>query len=215
MAEGLLLSEDEFHQGIYELKELSDRIGDLWVLASEKSSKFLSKRVIQYLPLCPEQTDDSPRDEIAVLEKEESLETLSDLEITATETSERILCSCEYHIIFSSSYGVPVLYFNFYKQDGSLLKLNDVWSTIPDAFNDRLIEEKWTFITQQEHPIRHKPFFHLHPCHTGQLMKASSSLSTSNTPLEYIIRWMSSIAPVVHLNVPMKYAHFLPDGTPG
>ncbi|XP_041359476.1 ubiquitin-like-conjugating enzyme ATG10 [Gigantopelta aegis] len=119
---------------------------------------------------------------------------------TAPVLSETI--SYEYHIVYSCSYAVPVLYFTVSNSKGKLLSLDDVWSMVPDYYQQRLQDERWTFLTQQEHPILGRPFFQLHPCHTADLMKqVNSKLPQQN----YLITWLSTVGPVVGLTLPLYY----------
>ncbi|XP_064625045.1 ubiquitin-like-conjugating enzyme ATG10 [Lineus longissimus] len=118
------------------------------------------------------------------------------LDIPTSET-----CNYEYHIVYSASYGVPVLYFNACKQDGQLLSLEDIWRNVPQYHQDRLRHEKWTFITQQEHPLLGRPFFQVHPCHTSTLMK-----QVPEKPRNYVVSWLSVVGPVVGIDVPMSYS---------
>ncbi|XP_020893471.1 ubiquitin-like-conjugating enzyme ATG10 isoform X3 [Exaiptasia diaphana] len=117
----------------------------------------------------------------------------------------------EYHVTYSPSYGVPVLYFITYTQDGCPLGLQDVWSAIPHVYQQRLQAERWTFLTQQEHPFLGKPFFQLHPCHTADMMKcilmraSDESSLTTRRKTNYLVTWLSSVGPVVGLELPLAY----------
>lgn len=108
----------------------------------------------------------------------------------------------EYHIVYSPSYGVPVLYFNAHTQGGKLLGLEEIWKRVPDVYKERLSKERWTFITQQEHPLLGHPFYYLHPCHTADLMKNTPVLTDKR---HYIISWLSAVGPVVGLKLPLEY----------
>jgi hypothetical protein len=59
---------------------------------------------------------------------------------------ERIMITLEYHIVYSPSYAVPVLYFNAYAPSGKLLSLAELWSSVPPTYCG---VDRWTFITQQ------------------------------------------------------------------
>ncbi|XP_077500543.1 autophagy-related 10 isoform X2 [Amblyomma americanum] len=120
----------------------------------------------------------------------------------AESHAEEVL-QCVYHIVYSVSYGVPVMYFNVWRQDGSLLPLSEVWSLMPDCLQEQLRELRWTTVTQQEHPVQGVPFFQLHPCKTAQLMEQTRRRHTKHR--NYLITWLSTIAPVVGLVVPVQY----------
>ncbi|XP_071478768.1 ubiquitin-like-conjugating enzyme ATG10 [Diadema antillarum] len=113
-------------------------------------------------------------------------------------------CQFEYHILYSQSYSVPVLYFTASKSDGRLLSLDEVWQMVPPAYQERLRHERWTFITQQEHPYLGRPFFQLHPCHTTDLMGAV--LSPGSMSGNYVVTWLSSVGPVVGLHLPLQFS---------
>ncbi|XP_071844066.1 ubiquitin-like-conjugating enzyme ATG10 isoform X2 [Apostichopus japonicus] len=130
----------------------------------------------------------------------------------ATLVTERCdTISMEYHVVYSESYQVPVLYFNAFHSDGKLLSLNEIWDRVPSLHRQRIEHDKWTVITQQEHPIFGRPFFQLHPCHTEDLMKQvlpNSSKSKSN----YIVTWLSSVGPLVGLHLPLVFSELCGDG---
>ncbi|MBZ3880511.1 V-type proton ATPase subunit S1-like protein [Sciurus carolinensis] len=76
----------------------------------------------------------------------------------------------EYHVLYSSSYQVPVLYFRASFLDGRPLALKDIWEGVHECYQTRLLQGPWDTITQQEHPILGQPFFVLHPCKTNEFM---------------------------------------------
>ncbi|XP_063962395.1 ubiquitin-like-conjugating enzyme ATG10 isoform X1 [Lytechinus pictus] len=132
------------------------------------------------------------------------LEELND-HVTVKSSIEELQCeSCqfEYHIIHSASYNVPVLYFTACKSDGKLLTLDEVWGQVPGSYQERLRHQRWTFITQQEHPLLGRPFFQLHPCRTADLMKSVVPHHKGN----YVVTWLSSVGPVVGLELPLAFA---------
>lgn len=104
----------------------------------------------------------------------------------------------EYHILYSPSYGVPVLYFNVRNTAGRLLSLDQIWATL--NVPSEILAEKWSFVSQQEHPILLRPFFFLHPCKSIEILKVSE-----NSKVNPLVTWLSSIANIVHLNVELDY----------
>uniref|UniRef100_A0A8C9F6R6 Ubiquitin-like-conjugating enzyme ATG10 n=1 Tax=Pavo cristatus TaxID=9049 RepID=A0A8C9F6R6_PAVCR len=76
----------------------------------------------------------------------------------------------EYHVLYSSSYQVPVLYFRACFLDGRPLTLDEIWKSVHVCYQGRLQEGPWDTITQQEHPLLGQPFFVLHPCRTNEFM---------------------------------------------
>ncbi|CAH9073490.1 unnamed protein product [Cuscuta europaea] len=58
-------------------------------------------------------------------------------------------CRYDFHIVYSLSYRVPVLYFRAYWSDGQPLALQELEKNIPESTRQELTVHKWTFITQE------------------------------------------------------------------
>ncbi|KAM7166829.1 ubiquitin-like-conjugating enzyme ATG10 isoform 4-T6 [Macrochelys suwanniensis] len=113
----------------------------------------------------------------------------------------------EYHVLYSSSYQVPVLYFRACFLDGRPLTLDEIWEGVHECYRARLQEGPWDTITQQEHPLLGQPFFVLHPCRTNEFMAPVLANSRrENRNINYITSWLSIVGPVVGLNLPLSYA---------
>ncbi|XP_051038908.1 ubiquitin-like-conjugating enzyme ATG10 isoform X2 [Phodopus roborovskii] len=113
----------------------------------------------------------------------------------------------EYHVLYSCSYQVPVLYFRASFLDGRPLALKDIWEGVHECYKTRLLQGPWDTITQQEHPILGQPFFVLHPCKTNEFMTAVlKNPQETNRNVNYITSWLSIVGPVVGLNLPLSYA---------
>ncbi|XP_060764788.1 ubiquitin-like-conjugating enzyme ATG10 isoform X3 [Neoarius graeffei] len=82
----------------------------------------------------------------------------------------QLLMHYEYHVLYSFSHQVPILYFRATTLDGQPLSLHEVWSNIHPNYKERLLQRPWDTLTQQEHPFLGQPFFMLHPCHTEDFM---------------------------------------------
>ncbi|XP_023232880.1 ubiquitin-like-conjugating enzyme ATG10 isoform X2 [Centruroides sculpturatus] len=111
----------------------------------------------------------------------------------------------EYHIVYSLSYAVPVMYFTAWKEDGSTLLLEEIWSRVPKYYQDQLKNQRWTMLSQQEHPILGRPFFTIHPCHTSELMKNVLSVAEKQESFNYLVSWLSIVGPIVGLEVSPYY----------
>ncbi|KAL3868629.1 hypothetical protein ACJMK2_041420 [Sinanodonta woodiana] len=135
----------------------------------------------------------------------EPVEDLDEAVVQDNVSTSTSMVTFVYHVVYNASYAVPVLYFNAYKPDGQLLSLEEVWAIVPQHYQDRLREERWTFITQQEHPILGRPFYQLHPCHTSTLMSQIPDTPGSN----YLISWMSAVGPVLRLEMSMRYGEII------
>ncbi|XP_047172372.1 ubiquitin-like-conjugating enzyme ATG10 isoform X2 [Vigna umbellata] len=115
----------------------------------------------------------------------------------------------DFHIVYSSSYRVPVLYFRSYHSDGQLLSFNEIEKDLPCNSAKLLSESKWTFITNEEHPHLNRPWYKLHPCGTSEWMKllfdGDSSLNRNGLVIErYLVSWFSVIGQVVGLKIPLE-----------
>ncbi|KAF9669700.1 hypothetical protein SADUNF_Sadunf14G0134500 [Salix dunnii] len=115
----------------------------------------------------------------------------------------------DFHIVYSSSYRVPVLYFRAYCSDGRPLLLNDIEKDLPACSSKVLLETKWSFITLEEHPFLNRPWYKLHPCGTSEWMKLlclGDEVAATNGPaIElYLVSWFSVVGQVVGLKVPLE-----------
>ena len=103
--------------------------------------------------------------------------------------------STEYHIIYSVAFGVPTLYFRRFSANGEILWDYDC---VPYGAGG---------VTQMPHPFFQTPFYQLHPCHTEKWMNEIFSNATAEKKnTNYLVTWLSFIAPHVGLNISEKYA---------
>eukprot|EP01129_Flabellula_baltica_P012825 TRINITY_DN5852_c0_g1_i1.p1 TRINITY_DN5852_c0_g1~~TRINITY_DN5852_c0_g1_i1.p1 ORF type:complete len:171 (-),score=32.68 TRINITY_DN5852_c0_g1_i1:12-524(-) len=105
-------------------------------------------------------------------------------------------CRFDYHVVYSHTFQVPMLYFNPYNADGKLFSLKEVWDSLPEEYLKD--DVNWTVITQMEHPYRGTPFYGIHPCDTPQLMVQVAGGSSNK-----LLSWLSLYAPLVRLAVPI------------
>uniref|UniRef100_A0A9L0SHE3 Ubiquitin-like-conjugating enzyme ATG10 n=1 Tax=Equus caballus TaxID=9796 RepID=A0A9L0SHE3_HORSE len=141
------------------------------------------------------------------LPMEEALELpLDDFEVTESTATNEVI-KYEYHVLYSCSYQVPVLYFRASFLDGRPLALKDIWEGVHECYKTRLLQGPWDTISQQEHPILGQPFFVLHPCKTNEFMTPVLKNSRKiNRNVNYITSWLSLVGPVVGLHLPLSYA---------
>ncbi|CAI8608296.1 unnamed protein product [Vicia faba] len=112
----------------------------------------------------------------------------------------------DFHIIYSPSYKVPVLYFRSYHSDGQPLPFSEFEKDLPGHSAELRLESKWTFITQEEHPYLNRPWYKLHPCGTSEWMKLLLCRDTSlnkNFIEQYLVSWFSVVGQVVGLKTPL------------
>ncbi|XP_071346795.1 ubiquitin-like-conjugating enzyme ATG10 [Trachinotus anak] len=121
----------------------------------------------------------------------------------------------EYHVLYSCSYRTPVLYFRAVSLEGRSLSLEEVWSSIHPNFRLRLQSSPLSTVSQQEHPLLGQPFFMLHPCRTQDFMRpVLQAAQDQHRPVNYVLTWLSVVAPVVGLDVPLKYSTQLHPAAP-
>ncbi|XP_031556178.1 ubiquitin-like-conjugating enzyme ATG10 [Actinia tenebrosa] len=188
--------------------ERSRSLGDEWVgrsapqclqLDPTQPVRYLIKQCFREITTAVQTREaESENIEFAVNEKDECE--------CSCDVPSKSYAKYEYHVMYSPSYGVPVLYFTASTQDGRPLSLEEVWKSIPDVYQLRLKDERWTFLTQQEHPILGKPFFQLHPCHTADMMKNIVNCVEKEGKTNYLVTWLSSVGPVVGLHLSLEYA---------
>jgi len=205
------LSYEEFENELLDFLERARKVGDPWNLEISKGRrevKYLTKPQVQ---LRHHKTKEEETDVTSTEDKNWGVEEHDDCAMSShlhsSENTEFL--KFEYQVIYSFSYNVPVLYFTASRQDGKLVSLDEVWDNVPDVYRERLAYEKWTFLTQQEHPYLGVPFYQLHPCHTADMMKNASSVSEereSHGSANYLVTWLSTVGPVVGLNIPVAYS---------
>ncbi|CAN4086104.1 unnamed protein product [Withania somnifera] len=116
----------------------------------------------------------------------------------------------DFHVVYSPSFRVPVLYFRAYCSDGELAAIEDLEKDFPAYTAQELAISKWTFITQEEHPYLNRPWYILHPCGTSDWMKLlfsnePSVVSQGGVAFEkYLTSWFSVVSPIVGFKIPLK-----------
>lgn len=106
----------------------------------------------------------------------------------------------DFSILYSGTYCVPVLYFRAQTMDGSPCERSKILQWLPD----QSINDKWDFISQEEHPINGIPSFFLHPCRTpnklADLSKSAIEEEDGDDDDGSILlwAWMSMILPAVN-----------------
>lgn len=97
----------------------------------------------------------------------------------------------EHHIVYSTSYQVPVIYFKATFSDGTPLSHNEIFQyIIPDTYQDAVV-------SQNDHPILGIPCWYIHPCDTRSLMNTMTF-----DPVDYIKVWLSAYGPIVKCSIP-------------
>ncbi|XP_070562792.1 ubiquitin-like-conjugating enzyme ATG10 [Ptychodera flava] len=209
------ISWTKFKKDALEIIRHSGRIHDGWQFTTIQLGKeepgFLQKKNVQRL-LKTIQTQNSAHTSnktvamATVNEEQDSWEKDLEEDYSSVDSHSKSASWCiyEYHVVYSLSYGVPVLYFNASKEDGRLLSLEEVWNNVNENYQSSVVLDRWSFITQQEHPLLCRPFYQIHPCHTADMMKATG-IDWNQTECNYLVTWLSSLGPVVGLQLDLSY----------
>ncbi|TPX62699.1 hypothetical protein PhCBS80983_g00383 [Powellomyces hirtus] len=107
----------------------------------------------------------------------------------------------EFHVIYSQTWQVPVMYFSAWTASGSPLSLDELKAVIkgglPEIDEQFRTEYGMPVVSQQDHPVLGVPFFTIHPCQTAALLKELTA--KSNDPaLTPLMSWMSVMGTVFH-----------------
>ena len=197
------LTEEKFNEQCKALVSFSDKIKDGWELRSDVDDIYIVKKV--KIPVVfREDSDNNPdvfsnttstKDTDSDEDSSECEMTLEDPDPCSFFPSSQLV-TFEYHVVYSTSYTVPVLYFNAWFSTGKLLTVEEIWKLAPPC------SDKYSYITQIDHPILARPFYELHPCRTEQLMGHLDSCQGDM----YLVSWISSLGRDVGLSLDIRYA---------
>ncbi|XP_017061409.1 ubiquitin-like-conjugating enzyme ATG10 [Drosophila ficusphila] len=103
----------------------------------------------------------------------------------------------EYHVVYSISYQVPMLFFQAHRSNGSLLDLEAIWNLFMAETN---ANDLYQILTQMEHPVLFRPFMALHPCRTAEVLRQFGQPSSNQ-----VITFISLYGPHVQLHLQNAY----------
>ncbi|KAJ2822082.1 hypothetical protein FBU31_004698 [Coemansia sp. 'formosensis'] len=117
----------------------------------------------------------------------------------------------EYHIVYSATWRVPVLYVRVVTNSGEVvLDSERVCDLVTEDAEIRRAMAAVPFggaLGVTDHPELGVPFLYLHPCHTADLLRAVAAPSAQGAglkvgPDEYLAVWMSLSGAAVGLTLP-------------
>nr|XP_016929469.1 ubiquitin-like-conjugating enzyme ATG10 [Drosophila suzukii] len=107
------------------------------------------------------------------------------------------LVNVEYHVVYSISYQVPMMFFQAHRSDGSLLDLEATWKLfMPETKANDLYQ----ILTQMDHPVLFRPFMALHPCRTVEVLRQFGQPSSNQ-----VLTFISLYGPHIKLNLQNAY----------
>ena len=206
------LSYEEFEGEARQLVDMSDTLGDGWELRHVRTTE--GPELTAYLVKKRSVTMETPAEcAPGVAGEPEIIQDPDPAELQCCPP--RSLVNFEYHVIYSPSYQVPVLYFTVSNDSGKLVPLRDFWGFVSPFHVTRESGMEWESVTQQEHPILCRPFYHVHPCHTPTIMattltnKPSHDSETGtrhgNSRSSYLLSWLTTFGPTIGLSISLDY----------
>jgi ubiquitin-like-conjugating enzyme ATG10 len=210
----LTITRQVFNENILEIIKKSSIIGDCWKLKYYTQEDKLKSEDPSFVPniyiekeIQQKQSNQSNQSEATVQAEQD------DNESDTVNTHSQDILTTSLNVIYSDSFNVPILYLNVYKSNGKCLSYEELYKflSIPCCLNERESNELSIkrnelvdlYLTQQEHPVKGKPFFFLHPCRTGEWM-AQTAIKKEET--NYSLRWMSFIFSQIGIKMDIKYA---------
>lgn len=156
--------------------------------------------------------DKEEKDDEDELATDDTVEDVEERGIDETSIDGTLLV--EYHIVYSTVYKVPIMFFKVeILSKAREMTVEEVKLFVPQAFERT--SRRRAFVTQMGHPILCRPYFCVHPCHTMDCM--NTMLRTRNSCRDkdddvttlavqhecspvYMLLWYNLIAPLVHLD---------------
>lgn len=116
--------------------------------------------------------------------------------------------SVEYHILPSTSYRVPVLYFFLHNLPPSILQSIDfVYEKLVPKHLQSGVRNAGVMggISMTNHPLTDIPCFWVHPCNSAEAMQnILGGIKGEVSPVKYMILWIGIVGSVVGLSLPKE-----------
>ncbi|KAJ2451775.1 hypothetical protein EV183_003370 [Coemansia sp. RSA 2336] len=164
-----------------------------------RQQQFLRIYKTLLLPSDPSSGDEEI-DEIEGVEDPDPIEALAD---DVPGVAKAAHGQVEYHVVYSASWRVPVLYMRVVLSDQSQVVLDIKQATkllVADQQVRGAIEavEFGGALGIQDHPVLNEPFLYLHPCHTATLLRA---VGVPIDATNYMSAWLSLTGSAVGLTL--------------
>jgi len=111
----------------------------------------------------------------------------------------------DYHILLSSTWQAPVLYFSaLWEETLEPLTLTETYKFLVDDSSEEAIKDVSIIggISHGDHPILGLPFYFIHPCRTADLLKDIQDGNEQITCQELLQVWIGLVGGVVSIPVP-------------
>ncbi|XP_060848070.1 ubiquitin-like-conjugating enzyme ATG10 isoform X2 [Rhopalosiphum padi] len=135
------------------------------------------------------------------------IQKMNESSLKSDHSEHKIPIVCEYHILYNPSYSCPDVFFNMWYTDGKLLSLEHIWSLVHYFIKESVVHDKWNAITQEMHPFSSTPFFRLHPCKNTHVLEMLGFSSKNNYEFNPLIAWLSTISPLIGLEIHLSYGN--------
>lgn len=187
---------NDFLKSANDFLEISKSLNDNWNLVekdNDEGNTYLVYKQKINVSLLPH--DEKLSNELEELEIE-----IPNEESSRTFVNTEELLEIEYHVVYSISYQVPVLYFKGFRNDGKPINLEDAWKIFKNPLADNKSQSTMlSILTQSDHPVLFTPFLGLHPCRTAELLNQMGVSENS------ILTFLSLMGPFVKLNLKNEY----------
>ncbi|CAB3411094.1 unnamed protein product [Caenorhabditis bovis] len=119
-------------------------------------------------------------------------------QICGISTPEGEILNRDVYIVYSETYRVPVLWFNFFRQDGRPILIDDLKKVLKNLENEPT-SSLLSRMSHGEHPHLGVLYYNIHPCNTNNVMNQLKSDEN------FIARWMSIYGPDIGISIPLEY----------
>jgi 2',3'-cyclic-nucleotide 2'-phosphodiesterase (5'-nucleotidase family) len=115
-----------------------------------------------------------------------------------------------FSIVYSETYGVPVLYFHVQDSHGAPCSRPQVLQMLLYLGGTEIVavDDTWDFISQEQHPITNMPTFFLHPCQSAGrlqlLLRGHDDIARESSSNHHNVlwTWMSMMLPTFGHSIP-------------